>query len=93
MIYDGKNKGVIPDKSGYYSGQQIWNLTPNTTIYGNFTPPVRDNSRKRDLKLEVRVKLIDSFEKETRNLQYNVGTYVWQSNSWFLEPRSFTRWK
>ena len=90
-IYGGRNQGIMKDKTGYYSGETIWNLAPNTIFFGNFTVPVKNLDEKKDLKLEVRVTLIDKFGKE-HVYPPHAWTYVWQSNSWFLEPRSFTKW-
>jgi hypothetical protein len=91
-LYGGKNLGIMKDDKGYYSGEPVWNLTPNTTIHGNFTVPIKDATIKKDLKLEVRVTLIDALEREHIS-PVLCFSYVWEENYWFLEPRSFTKWK
>jgi hypothetical protein len=91
-IHNGKNLGIIKDSTGYYSGETVWNLNPNTITFGNFSVPPKCAKDPKDLKLEVRVTLIDQLDREHRYPPL-CWTYVVQTNSWFLEPRSFTKWK
>ena len=91
-IYGDKNKGIMKHGNGYYSGETAWILTPNTIIFGNFTAAIKDSTVRKDLKFEVRVTLIDQFEREHK-FPIRCFTYVWENNSWFLEPRTFTKWK
>jgi hypothetical protein len=91
-LYDGKSLGIMKDAKGYYSGEPVWNLTPNHIIHGNFTVQIKDATIKKDLKLEVRVTLIDQLEREHK-FPIQCFAYIWETNTWFLEPRSFTSWK
>jgi len=91
VIHDRRNLGIIKDKSGYYSGETEWNLSPNTTIFGNFGIPRKCVDSTKDLKVEVRVTLIDQYDREHK-YPPRCWTYVRKGNYWFFEPRSFTRW-
>lgn len=91
IIHGGRNLGIKKDKTGYYSGETEWNLTPNTITFGNFSVPKKCADSNKDLKLEVRVTLIDQYEREHKYPPH-CWTYVRKGNYWFLEPRSFTKW-
>jgi hypothetical protein len=91
-ILEGKDLGLIEDSVGYYSGKTEWNLNPTTTVYGNFTSPAECANSDSDLKIEVRVTVIDQYRRPHRYLPH-AWTYVRKDNYWFLEPRSFTSWK
>ena len=91
IIHGRKNLGIITDKTGYYSGQTEWNLKPKTVIFGNFSVPKKCADSSKDLKIEVRVVVIDQYEREHK-LPPQCWTYVRKDNHWFLEPRSFTKW-
>lgn len=91
-ILDGKDLGIIKDAKGYYSGKTEWNLNPTTVFYGNFTAPSECEKSDLDLKIEVRVTVIDQYRRPHRYLPH-AWTYVRKTNSWFLEPRTFTSWK
>ena len=83
--------GLIKGRYGYYSGKSLWNLNPRITIFGNFGIPKKCVDSTEDLKIEVRVTVIDQYEREHRHLP-QCWTYVRKDNYWFLEPRSFTKW-
>lgn len=91
IIRGGRNLGIIKDKTGYYSGDTEWNLKPNTIFFGNFSVPKKCANSTKDLKLEVRVTLIDQFDREHK-YPPQCWTYVRKDNYWFLEPRAFTKW-
>lgn len=91
IIHDGRNLGIIKHKTGYYTGETVWNLKPNTTVFGNFSVPKKYADSTKDLKLEVRVTLIDQYDREHK-YPPQCWTYVRKHNYWFLEPRSFTKW-
>ncbi|XHH08662.1 MAG: hypothetical protein ACFCUE_14000 [Candidatus Bathyarchaeia archaeon] len=74
-IINGKSKGIMKDSAGYYSGETIWNLKANSIFWGNFTVELKDSKLKKDLKLEVRVTLIDNYERE-HILPIHCWTYV-----------------
>ncbi|MCZ2809594.1 MAG: hypothetical protein O2V44_09595 [Candidatus Bathyarchaeota archaeon] len=91
IIHGGRNLGIKKDKTGYYSGETKWNLAPNTVTFGNFSVPRKCADSNKDLKLEVRVILVDKYEREHKYPPH-CWTYVREENYWFLEPRSFTKW-
>jgi hypothetical protein len=91
-ILNGKDLGVMEDPTGYYSGEVEWNLNPTSIIFGNFSVPKECEKNKEDLKIEVRVTIIDQYRRPHKYLPH-CWTYVRADNYWFLEPRSFTKWK
>lgn len=91
-ILGGKDLGVMKDPKGYYSGETEWNLNPTTVSYGNFTVPPECANSDLDLKIEVRVTVIDQYRRPHKYLPH-AWTYVRKDNYWFLEPRSFTSWQ
>jgi hypothetical protein len=93
-LLDRIDDGLMDDPSGYYNGVTEWNLNPTSIVFGHFTIPRKYSDcvkASRDLKIEVRVTLIDQYGRPHRLLP-QCWTYVPQDNSWFLEPRSFTNW-
>ena len=90
FILDGKKIIPMDDPNGYYSGKTEWNLNPATIIFGNFSVP-KEFADTEDLKIEVRVTIIDQYRRPHKLLP-QCWTYVRKANYWFLEPRSFTEW-
>jgi len=90
-ILAGKDLGLIQDREGYYSGKAEWNLNPRTITFGHFNVPVECVDSAEDLKIEVRITIIDQYERQHRYLP-QCWTYVRKDNYWFLEPRSFAKW-
>jgi hypothetical protein len=88
----GKRVRKLEDKTGYYSGETIWNIHSNHTFFGNFSVPSYCVNSEKDLRLEVRVTLIDQLER-SHILPPLCWKYVRAQNYWFLEPRQFTKWK
>jgi len=91
IILGEKDKGPIDDKHGYYNGKSLWHLNPTTRIFGNFNVPEFCSQKEDDLKLEVRLTVIDQYEREHPHLPL-CWTYMRKNNFWFLEPRSFAKW-
>jgi hypothetical protein len=91
VILGGKNLGMIKDEKGYYSGKAEWNPRPNSITWGNFSVPKKCAESNQDLKIEVRVTIIDQYDREHR-LTPQCWTYVRDGNYWFYEPRIFTKW-
>jgi hypothetical protein len=85
--------GIVNDTSGYYTGAVKWNINPRTLFWGGFSIPREQFDR--DLKIEVRITVIDQFEREHRLLPQ---CWRWVPPSatipgfWNLEPRSFSNW-
>lgn len=90
-ILGGRDLGIMKDSKGYYSGEALWNLNPRTKIFGNFSVPKECAKSTEDLRIEVRVTIIDQHERAHKYLP-QCWTYVREENYWFLEPRSFTKW-
>ncbi len=90
-ILGGKDLGLIKDRIGYYSGKAEWNLNPRTSIFGHFSVPRQCVDSTEDLKIEVRITIVDQYGREHKYLPH-CWTYVRESNNWYLEPRSFVKW-
>jgi len=91
-VLGGKDLGIMKDVNGYYSGETEWHLNPAVTINGNFSVLEECQNSKEDLKIEARLTIIDQYERPHRMLP-QAWTYVRKKRYWFLEPRSFTKWK
>jgi len=90
-ILGGKDLGLLEDSKGYYTGEELWNLNPRKTIFGNFSVPKKCVDSTEDLKIEVRVTAIDQYGRSYAYLP-QCWSYVRKHNYWFLEPRSFVKW-
>jgi hypothetical protein len=84
-----KSLGLLKSGSGYYSGETLWTLNPRTTIFGWFSVPKECGDSSETLRIEVRVTIIDQYNREHKLLPVSYA-YVRKDNSWFLEPRAFT---
>jgi hypothetical protein len=95
IIVGGVDLGLVNDPSGYYSGQTKWNINPRILFWGGFS--IEDRHAKtalngtQELKIEIRVTVIDQFDREHRLLP-QCFRYVKDGNFWNLEPRSFAEW-
>lgn len=85
VFLSGKSLGPID--SPYYNGQIKWHLNPLTQFFGNFSVPAQCMESDEKLTIEVRVTVIDVYEREHALLPV-CFTYVRKDNYWFLEPTS-----
>jgi hypothetical protein len=89
----GNDLGEIDDsEKPYYSGKIVWNLNPGLTFNGNFCLPKECGERKENLQLELRITVIDPYEREHELLPV-CYTYDREREFWFLEPTSFNELK
>jgi hypothetical protein len=91
FVLDRVDLGIMKDDSGYYSGETDWNLNPSIRFNGNFTVPQNCIDSEKDLKMEVRLTIIDEYGRPHRMLP-QAWTYFRPKHYWFMEPRSFTNW-
>jgi hypothetical protein len=76
--------GPPPDK-GHYAGEKLWRLNPGFAHRGHFTIPEPAASSEDRLEVEVRLSIIDVYEREHDLLP--VGwVYKRDSKSWYFEP-------
>lgn len=75
--------------SRYYNGEITWNLNPRTQFFGNFDIPHECMESDERLTIEVRVVIIDIYERE-HELFPVCFTYIRKDNHWFLEPTSYS---
>ena len=90
----GNDLGVIDEFSEkpYYSGKIIWNLNPGLTFRGHFYLPTDCVEKKESLQLELKVTVIDPYEREHELLPV-CFTYDRTGEYWFLEPTPFNELK
>ncbi len=93
VIISDTDLGLINDPSGYYVGRTIWNINPHVFFWGGISISAAQFARvaTEELKIEVRVTLIDQFERSHKLLP-QCYRWVKDGNFWNLEPRSFTTW-
>jgi hypothetical protein len=95
VFLDGEDLGPIEDSKPYYAGKILWNLNPGVGFIGNFTLPPKKGAtyaNGKDLQLELRMTVIDPYEREHILLPV-CFTYDWAQKSWFLEPTEFSHLK
>ena len=95
IILGNDDLGIVKGTNGYYDGTVKWNINPWTLFWGGFGIPQECISRmqenQEDLKMEVRVTVIDQFGREHKFLP-QCFRYIHEGNFWNLEPRAFTTW-
>jgi len=91
IIHNKKVLGIVSDPSGYYTGHTKWNINPRTLFWGGFNLLKEVADKPDDIKIEIRVTIIDQFEREHKLLP-QCYRYIKDGDFWNLEPRSFTEW-
>ncbi len=86
-----KNLGLVTGSRrggkyiGYYDGNTLWNLNPYAMVFGNFNVPKICAKTDENLRIEVRVTLIDMDERQYELLPVS-WTFMRNVNDWFFEP-------
>ena len=70
---------------GYYDGKTLWNLNPYQVVFGNFNVPEICVNTDEDLRIEIRVTLLDIKGQEHELLPVS-WTFMRNKNAWFFEP-------
>jgi len=91
-ILGEEDLGIVADPSGYYTGVVKWNINPRILFWGGFSIP-RERFNQENLKVEVRITIIDQFDREHKLLP-QCWRWVGTGNPpfWNLEPHSFSNW-
>jgi hypothetical protein len=76
-------KGRPLDIGDHYDGSKLWRLNPRFSVWGHF--PVPPSAAEDQVRLEVRVTIIDQYERSHALLPLGY-IYVPESNSWYVEP-------
>jgi hypothetical protein len=79
---NGISSGV-PD-GVHYSGKELWNLNPQSTVLGHFAQPRNLNPGEK-LEIKVDVKIVDVYDREHHNLPVS-WVYMPTENAWYFEP-------
>lgn len=91
VILGEKDLGLVNDKKGYYNGKTPWNINPRTIFFGGFSIPKEYVESGEELKIEIRITIIDQYGREHKLLP-QCFRYVKELDGWNLEPRSFAEW-
>jgi len=75
----------IPIPSDYYSGKKLWNLNPHFAYTGHFTMPNNLIPKTGRLELQVKLGIIDQYEREHSYLPVGF-VYVPDKKYWYTEP-------
>lgn len=83
VLHRLQDKGRPLVVAGHYDGSKLWRLNPRFSVFGHF--PLPESTTENTVRLEVRVTIIDQYERE--HLLLPLGyVYVPESNSWYVEP-------
>jgi hypothetical protein len=97
VLIGEEDLGIVNDASGYYTGAVKWNINPRILFWGGFSidNALFERAEREDLKVEVRITVIDQFGREHKLLP-QCWKWVRARDGavpfWNLEPRSFTEW-
>lgn len=91
VFLSGKDLGLVKGSRrggkymGYYDGNTLWNLNPYAMVFGNFNVPKICAKTDENLRIEVRVTLIDMDGRQHKLLPVS-WTFMRNRNDWFFEP-------
>ncbi|MFX1577830.1 MAG: hypothetical protein ACFFCF_11775 [Promethearchaeota archaeon] len=89
IVYKGTDHGLVESK--YYSGVTFWEINPKKGINGHFKIPKEFIEDPQDLKIEVRITIIDQYERHHRESPHS-WSFSPDPYEWVFEPRAFTHW-
>lgn len=69
----------------HYSGKQLWNLNPQSSVSGHFPLPRQLEDANDKLEIKVDVTVVDIYDREHHNLPVS-WVYMPTENSWYFEP-------
>lgn len=83
VFMNGLSCGVLGGV--HYSGKQLWNLNPQSTVFAHF--PIRREPQNANDKLEVKidVTIVDIYDREHHNLPVS-WVYMPNEKAWYFEP-------
>ena len=87
VLIDVLMKGLScgPPDGVHYSGKQLWNLNPQSSVSGHFQLPRQQESPGDRLEVKVDVTIVDMYDREHRNLPVS-WVYMPAQNAWYFEP-------
>ncbi|MCW3985973.1 MAG: toll/interleukin-1 receptor domain-containing protein [Candidatus Bathyarchaeota archaeon] len=91
VFLDGRDLGLVKGSKrggkymGYYDGNLLWNLNPYILFFGNFSVPDICIETEEDLRIEVKVTLIE-IDGQTHELLPVGWTFLRDKNNWSFEP-------
>jgi HNH endonuclease len=68
-----------------YSGQELWNLNPQSSVSGHFALPKNLTSEADKLEISVKVTIVDIYGREHHNLPVS-WVYMPTQGGWYFEP-------
>ena len=85
IFLNGKIINDLEGKDDYYGGGKVWRLNPGNGARGHFSIPKEVLLKNKQLKIEVRVKIIDIYDYEHELLPVE-WVYLRDQNNWYFEP-------
>ena len=83
VFIGGSSCGVLGGV--HYSGKELWNLNPQSSVSGHFLLPKGQESPDDRLEIKVDVTIVDMYDREHHNLPVS-WVYLPTQNSWYFEP-------
>jgi len=69
----------------HYSGKELWNLNPQSTVLGHFALPKNLENLNDKLEVKVDVTVVDIYDREHHNLPVS-WVYMPTEGAWYFEP-------
>jgi hypothetical protein len=69
----------------HYSGKELWNLNPQSTVRGHFALPKNLENLDEKLEAKVDVTIVDIYDREHHNLPVS-WVYMPTEGAWYFEP-------
>jgi hypothetical protein len=83
VFINGASSGV--PAGVHYSGKELWNLNPQSTVRGHFPLPKNLENLDEKLEAKVDVTVVDIYDREHHNLPVS-WVYMPTEGAWYFEP-------
>lgn len=83
VFINGTSSGV--PAGVHYSGKELLNLNPQSTVLGHFTLPKNLENRDDKVEVNVDVTIVDIYDREHHNLPVS-WVYMPTEGAWYFEP-------
>ena len=83
LFIGGTSSGV--PAGVHYSGKELWNLNPQSTVRGHFALPKNLENLDEKLEAKVDVTVVDIYDREHHNLPVS-WVYMPTEGAWYFEP-------
>lgn len=83
VFMNGTSAGV--PAGVHYSGKELWNLNPQSSVSGHFALPKNHENPNDKLEIKVDVTIVDIYHREHHNLPVS-WVYMPTEEGWYFEP-------